>query len=60
MKVDLFGIEIEIKESDLIKFENHKTKFTQLEKDSNFLGALQAAGVDNWDGYATLEILEEE
>lgn len=33
----------------------------RLEEDSEFLGALEAAGVDNWDGYGmAYEILEED
>ncbi len=27
-------------------------KLGKLEKDSEFLGALEAAGVDNWEGYS--------
>ena len=37
-----------------------KSEYDQLIKDSEFLDALRAAGVDNWDGYGyALEALEE-
>ena len=29
-----------------------KSEYEQLQKDSNWLGCLEAAGVDNWDGYS--------
>ena len=29
-----------------------KSLYDQLVRDSEFLGALEAAGVDNWDGYS--------
>ena len=36
-----------------------KKEYDQLIKDSEFLEALRAAGVDNWDGYSyAFEILE--
>lgn len=37
-----------------------KNEYIQLLEDQAFLNALQAAGVDNWDGYyCAIEILEE-
>src|SRR5688572_1804313 len=30
----------------------HRSVFEQLKKDSEFLNALRAAGVDNWEGYS--------
>ena len=37
-----------------------KKEYDQLQKDSNFLAALEAAGVDNWCGYGeAYNILEE-
>jgi len=37
-----------------------KKEYNQLQKDSNFLEALRAAGVDNWCGYGeAFDILEE-
>lgn len=29
-----------------------KKEYEQLKEDSNFLNALRAAGVDNWEGYS--------
>ncbi len=38
-----------------------KKEYDQLIKDSEFLEALRAAGVDNWDGYSyAFEILNEQ
>lgn len=38
-----------------------KKEYDELIKDSEFLNALRAAGVDNWDGYSeALKILKEE
>lgn len=37
-----------------------KKEYNSLIEDSEFLNALRAAGVDNWDGYSyALEYLEE-
>lgn len=37
-----------------------KKEYDQLIKDSEFLNALRAAGVDNWNGYSmAYDILEE-
>lgn len=37
-----------------------KKEYEELTKDSEFLNALRAAGVDNWEGYSyAIEILEE-
>lgn len=35
-----------------------KEKYIQLLNDSNFLNALRAAGVDNWEGYDLVEFEE--
>lgn len=35
----------------LAEIDNLRKTTAELEKDSGFLAALQAAGVDNWEGY---------
>lgn len=38
-----------------------KKEYDKLVKDSEFLNALKAAGVDNWEGYSyAFELLEDE
>jgi hypothetical protein len=36
-----------------------KSEYEQLIKDSDFLGCLEAAGVDNWSGYEMAQDIQE-
>jgi len=43
----------------LAEVERLRSRNAELEEDAQFLGALQAMGVDNWDGYdEACELLE--